>query len=85
MDSETGQKLFKAYREEYGVYAPLREQFIRLVKSGKSDEAFALMKKEGNAAVKKLDERLVSFQARKETGAKELHEETETLGVIGRI
>ncbi|MBK7258285.1 MAG: methyl-accepting chemotaxis protein [Ignavibacteriae bacterium] len=79
MDSETGQKLFNAYKEEYGVYAPLRELFIELVKSGKSDEAFALMKREGNAAVKKLDERLISFQARKAEGALELHEETEAL------
>ena len=79
MDSEKGKELFAAYLDEYGAYAPLREQFIAFVKAGKSDDAFALMKKEGNAAVKKLDERLRSFQDRKATGALELHEGTEVM------
>ena len=79
MDSEAGRKLFKAYQEEYAVYAPLREQFIGLVKAGKSDDAFALMKKEGNAAVRKIDERLRAFQDRKAKGAKDIHEEIEAL------
>jgi methyl-accepting chemotaxis protein len=79
MDSETGQKLFKAYTDEYAVYAPLRDEFVRLANIGKVDEAMAIMKKSGNAAVAKLDDRLISFQLRKEKGASDLHEETEAM------